>query len=102
MKEDKPCWKKAKPVERIYIKYDPNNNLATNEYILHNQIEKEFKSLASDICVTYEAYQNLTTSHKDLLQWHFRLGHIGFQHVQWLVFTRCLKVQVNSKAVANF
>ena len=31
----------------------------------------------------------------------FRLGHIGFQHVQWLIHTGHLKVKVNSKAVAN-
>ena len=27
LKEDKPGWQKAKPVERVYVKYDPKNNL---------------------------------------------------------------------------
>ena len=40
-------------------------------------------------------------SQKELLQWHFRLGHIGFQHVQWLIRTGRMKVQGNPKAVAN-
>ena len=57
--------------------------------------------MTNDVCVTNEANQNLNPSHKDLLRWHFRLGHIGFQHVQWLIFTGRLKVQVNSKAVVN-
>ena len=30
------------------------------------------------------------------------LGNIGFQHVQWLIRTGSLKLQVNSKAVANY
>ena len=27
LKEDKPGWHKAKPVDRVYVKYDPKNNL---------------------------------------------------------------------------
>ena len=53
------------------------------------------------ICVTNGANQNLNHSHKELLLWHFILGHIGFRHVQWLIRTERLKLQVNSKAVAN-
>ena len=41
LKEDKPGWQKAKPVERFYIKYDTNNNLQTHEAILPEQREKE-------------------------------------------------------------
>ena len=53
------------------------------------------------VCITSEANQNLTTSLKELLRWLFRMGHVGFQHVQWLIHRGLLKVQVNSKAVAN-
>ena len=101
LKEDKPGWQKAKPVERVNVKYDPNNNILTHKSILPNQREKEVKALTSAVCVTNEANQNLTPSQKEILRWHFRLGHIGFQHVQWLIYTGRLKVQGNSKAVAN-
>ena len=37
MKEDKPGWQKAEPVERVYIKYDPNNNLPTLKDTLPNK-----------------------------------------------------------------
>ena len=30
------------------------------------------------------------------------MGNIVFQHVQWLILTVSLKVQINYKAVANF
>ena len=82
LKEDKPGWKKANPVERFYAKYDPKNNLPTHEDTLPNQREKEVKALTNDFCVANEANQNLTPSKKWLLRCHFRLGHIGFQHVQ--------------------
>ena len=68
LKEDKPGWHKAKPVERVCVKYDPKNNLPTHEATLPNQIEKEVKLLASAVCVTNEANQNLTPSQKELLQ----------------------------------
>jgi hypothetical protein len=42
------------------------------------------KALALKGCVTDEVDQNLTSIQKLALRFHFRLGHIGFQHVQWL------------------
>ena len=43
LKEEKPGWQKAEPVEEFYIKYYPNNNLPTHEAILPNQRYKEVK-----------------------------------------------------------
>ena len=57
--------------------------------------------MVSAVCVTNEANQNLNLPHKELLQWHFRLVHIGFQHVKWLICAGNMKVKVNPKAVAN-
>ena len=57
--------------------------------------------MTNDVCGTNEANQNVTPSQKELLQWNFILGHIGFQHVQWLIRTGQMKVQGNSKAVDN-
>ena len=34
--------------------------------------------------VTDESNQNLMPLQKMLLQWHYRLGHLGFQTVQWI------------------
>ena len=36
LKEYKPGWKKDEPVERVYVKYDPKNNLPTREATLTN------------------------------------------------------------------
>ena len=38
--------------------------------------------------VLAEANQNLTSAQKDLLLWHFRLGHMGFAHLQSLMRPR--------------
>ena len=68
MKEDKPGWLKAKSVERVYVNYEPKNNLPTDESTLPNQIEKEVSALASDVCVTNDSNQKLTPSQKELLR----------------------------------
>ena len=81
LKEYKPGWQKAEPVEKIYIKYDPNSNPPTREDILPNQREKEVKALSFAVCITNNAKHNLTISQKELLRWNFRLVHIGFQNV---------------------
>ena len=67
LKEDRPGWQKAEPVERVYVKYVSKNNLPTHEATLPNQREKEDKVLTNAICVTNEANQNLTPSQKGLL-----------------------------------
>ena len=54
------------------------------------------------VCVTNEADQNLIPSQNELLLWHFILGHIRFQHVQWLIRPGLLKVQGSSKVVYNY
>ena len=101
LKDNYPGWQKPGHLKRLYIKYDPKNNLPTHKFTLTNHREKEVKALTSSFCITNKANQNLTISQKELLRWHFRLGHIGLQHVQWLIRIGRLKVQGNSKAVAN-
>ena len=55
LKEDKTGWQNAEPVERVYIKYDPKNNLPNHEATIPNHIEKEAKALKNAVCVTNEA-----------------------------------------------
>ena len=38
LKDDNPGWQKAEPVEKVYVKYYPKNNLTTHEDTLPNQI----------------------------------------------------------------
>ena len=38
LKEENPGWKKAKYFGRVYVKYDPKNNLPTHEATLPNHI----------------------------------------------------------------
>ena len=48
----------------------------------HNAMETAESLLTT--CVTDEYNQNLTQLQKALLQWHWKLGHVGFQRLQWI------------------
>ena len=37
LKKEKQGWPKAEPVERVYVKYDPKNNLPTHGATISNQ-----------------------------------------------------------------
>mgnify|MGYP006171140743 FL=1 len=37
------------------------------------------------MCVTEEVNQNLTEAQKEYLRWHFRLGHLNSNIIQWLL-----------------
>jgi hypothetical protein len=52
---------------------------------------------SSNMCVIDEGNQNLTENQKELLKWHFKLGHMGLDWVQWLGREGFLP-----KTVANF
>jgi hypothetical protein len=54
----------------------------------------------SALCITESANVNLSNAQKKLLRWHFRLGNVGFHHIQWMIRVGRLKV-ANPKAVAN-
>ena len=48
-----------------------------------NNVMEVTESMAMT-CVTDEYNQNLTQLQKALLQWHWKLGHVGFQRLQWI------------------
>ena len=60
-----------------------------------------FKALHLAVFVIGKTNQNIIPKQKSLLKWHFKLVHIVYHHVKWLLRTLNLKVQGNAKDVAN-
>jgi hypothetical protein len=68
---------------RLVVTYNEDNNLPMSEVLSPASLDKlntEFHT-----CVVSEANQNLSHSQKQLLKWHFRLGHINMQTIQGLL-----------------
>ena len=41
-------------------------------------------ALVATISEVHETNHNLSEAEKELLRWHYRLGHIGFKKIQFL------------------
>lgn len=53
--------------------------------LTYNDVEfLSTQNVSSYLSVASEVNQNLTASQKELLLWHWRIGHAGFKWVQWL------------------
>jgi hypothetical protein len=66
----------------ITISYEHTTHLPVMQ--AYKNIISTAESLAMTGCVTNEVNQNLTYLGKLLLQWHFKLGHVGFSTVKWI------------------
>ena len=71
----------GKGTHTITVPYDKSTHLPIIEGFKNATAVAE--SLAMS-CVTDALNQNLTSLQKVMLQWHYKIGHIGFQHLQWI------------------
>ena len=83
------------------IQYNLRNNLPIHSAQLPHAQQWTLSDLGAAIFETSNYNKNLTVSQKEILQWHFRIGNIGFSYVRFLSRTRWLPVN-NPKAVVNF
>jgi len=67
----------------LTIPYDPVNSLPTSHGIRASSVCDKEASL--NLCVTDETNQNLTEAQKEYLHWHFRLGHLCSDTIQFLL-----------------
>ena len=67
--------------KKIPIPYDPTVRLPILR--CYKNAMDVAESMAT-VCITDEANQNLTNNQKNMLQWHWKLGHVGFQQLQWI------------------
>ena len=64
---------------------DPTNNLPTSQAYRYGCTDAPVKALQTTISEVSLANQNLTEPEKELLRWHYRLGHIGHRKIQLLM-----------------
>ena len=84
---------------QLSIDYDPQTHLPMLRAFKDAVATAE--TLALTGCITNETNQNLTMQQKNLLRWHFRLGHIGFAAVQWLGRSGLLGIKGETMGRAN-
>ena len=68
--------------QQMTVPYHARCNLPIAYGYSHGQLERVGKELQSHICLADQENINLSSTQKQLLRWHYRLGHIGFQWLQ--------------------
>ena len=66
----------------ITMRYNPQTFLPVLPAF--KSVELTGLNLALEGCVTSNDNENLSYLQKLLLQWHYKLGHLSFQHTQWI------------------
>ncbi|KAI2506518.1 hypothetical protein MHU86_7928 [Fragilaria crotonensis] len=64
---------------------NPQNNLPTSEAYNATDPFKAADALVSIVNTVHERNLNLNEAEKELLRWHYRLGHVGFKKVQFIL-----------------
>jgi GAG-pre-integrase domain len=80
---------------KLYVPFCGSNNLPVSAAF--NKAALAQRAADIHLCVTDESNQNLSEPQKELLQWHFRLGHINFDSIQLLLRSGALATSKGAK-----
>ena len=83
----------------IDVFIDPANNLPTSVCFKQEEINKLTVNYAESITATHSENHNLPEPHKELLRWHYRLGHIGLRTVQFLMRSGALATSQSKQSL---
>jgi GAG-pre-integrase domain len=81
----------------LTVPYHPRNNLPIGYGYKATTVNSQENSL--HLCVSDEANQNLHEAQKELLRWHFRLGHLNFDSIRLLLRSGVLASSEGEKAL---
>ena len=74
----------------VVVHVDPTNNLPTSQIYHYEVPEKAIEALATTLTVVSNNNINLSEPQKELLRWHYRLGHLSFRKIQFIMRTGVL------------
>ena len=69
----------------IVVPINPTNNLPTLLGHRVDAVPKLPNALNAVVSVVHKDNYNLSPAEKEWLKWHYRLGHVGFKRVQFLM-----------------
>ena len=74
----------------LVARVNPDNNLPTSDAYRKNDTLRAAECLNATIAAVNESNFNLSEPEKELLRWHYRLGHMSFKKIQFLLRTGVL------------
>ena len=76
---------------------NPDNNLPTSQAYRQPAVLPAAECLNTTITAVNEANFNISEPEKELLRWHYRLGHMSFQKIQFLMRSGVLTKSNNKR-----
>ena len=70
---------------RLNISINPQSNLPVNIAFRTSSLHLGATALNATLTSVDDSNLNLSSSEKELLCWHYCLGHLGFQRIQYLM-----------------
>ena len=81
----------ANPAEGgIDVFVSPANNLPISTCFRYNGLQDAAANYTESVSATHAQNHNLSEPQKELLRWHYRLGHIGLRTIQFILRTGVL------------
>ena len=74
----------------IDIVINPINNLPTSTCMHKHSLQQLAINFAEHVTTTHQTNFNLSEPQKEILRWHYRLGHVGMRTVQFILRTGAL------------
>ena len=93
-------WTTAATIQVVPCGWHPRSDLPTLNATVESIQAKHEEALFAAADLTVKHNENLSDAQKTLLMLHYKLGHLGFKHIQWLVSIGKLKVR-NGKKVQD-
>ena len=92
-------WSVTQESKSIDIYINPRNNLPMSKCYRHQGLQTAAANLGESII--HSNNLNLTEPQKELLRWHYRLGHIGFRTIQFIMRTGALASSEGMRRLHN-
>ena len=74
----------------IDVFINPTNNLPVSTCFRHKALQETASAYSASVSTIHSQNFNLSEPQKELLRWHYRLGHIGLRTVQFMMRTGVL------------
>ena len=68
---------------------DSSNNLPTSQFYNQSDVNVPVEALQTTLTTVNAENYNLSEPQKELLRWHYRLGHLGFRKIQSMMNQSC-------------
>ena len=77
----------------------PSNNIPTSTVYRLPRVQESAQAFNVTLNEVHKENMNLSNAEKELLRWHYKLGHLSFKRIQFLLRTGVLAMALSTRAL---